>query len=70
MRTRLGESPVVALDDALSEQDAERRYELLDLAAEMDQVLLTTTDSEMGRLRGLCEGLVYEVDGGKVAQAQ
>ncbi len=63
---RQGEAPVLVLDDALSELDAERRLELLDMAAEMDQVLLTTTDSEMGRLERLCKGMVFQVRGGTV----
>ncbi|NCO37735.1 MAG: DNA replication/repair protein RecF [Armatimonadetes bacterium CG_4_10_14_3_um_filter_66_18] len=63
---RQGEAPVLVLDDALSELDAERRLELLDMAAERDQVLLTTTDSELGRLDRLCKGRVFQVRGGTV----
>lgn len=66
MQERLGDAPLLILDDALSELDADRRFELLELASRMDQVLLTTTDSELGRLRDLCNGTIIEVCDGKV----
>jgi DNA replication and repair protein RecF len=39
-----GRKPVLALDDVLSELDAERRLFVMETVADYDQVLLTTTD--------------------------
>ena len=40
-----GDQPILLLDDVLSELDAQRRDDLLRAVAELDQVLLTTTDA-------------------------
>ncbi|HEY8498790.1 MAG TPA: DNA replication/repair protein RecF [Limnochordales bacterium] len=44
MRARLGEAPVLLLDDALSELDPERRSRLLEVLPEEAQTFLTGTD--------------------------
>ena len=44
---RTGDPPVLLLDDVLSELDAERRARVLATAYEVDQVLLTTPDSDL-----------------------
>jgi DNA replication and repair protein RecF len=43
---RSGDSPILLLDDVLSELDAQRRRHLLQVASEYEQVLLTATDME------------------------
>ena len=44
--SRTGESPVLLLDDILSELDGERRRRVIDTAYEVDQVLITTPDAD------------------------
>ncbi len=47
MRARVGEWPVLLLDEVLSELDRTRRADLLEHLGSAEQALLTTTDSEM-----------------------
>lgn len=44
MRDATGESPLLLLDDVMSELDAVRRHTLLDTLADVRQALVTTTD--------------------------
>jgi DNA replication and repair protein RecF len=44
MREVTGESPLLLLDDVMSELDAARRHTLLDALAGVDQAIVTTTD--------------------------
>ena len=44
MRAETGESPLLLLDDVMSELDATRRHTLLAVLAGADQALVTTTD--------------------------
>lgn len=47
MRSRVGEWPVLLLDEVLSELDRVRRADVLDHLGSAEQALLTTTDPEM-----------------------
>jgi DNA replication and repair protein RecF len=47
MRARVGEWPVLLLDEVLSELDRTRRADLLEHLGSAEQALLTTTDPEM-----------------------
>ncbi len=47
IRTRVGEWPVLLLDEVLSELDRTRRADLLEHLGAAEQALLTTTDPEM-----------------------
>ena len=44
MRDETGDSPLLLLDDVMSELDATRRHTLLDALAGADQAIVTTTD--------------------------
>ncbi len=44
MRDETGDSPLLLLDDVMSELDAARRHTLLDALAGVDQAVVTTTD--------------------------
>lgn len=44
MREATGDTPLLLLDDVMSELDAIRRHTLLDALAQVDQALVTTTD--------------------------
>jgi DNA replication and repair protein RecF len=59
-----GESPVLLLDDALSELDATRRERLLAQAARFSQSVLTATDLKL--LEGATPAL-FRVESGRVA---
>jgi DNA replication and repair protein RecF len=47
MKERIGDSPVLLLDEIMAELDPERREDLLKLVDEVDQAMLTTTDKNM-----------------------
>jgi len=64
-----GRTPVLALDDVLSELDRERRRLVLEAVAGCEQVFLTTTDLDFVDRSFLEQASRYEVDGGKVAPA-
>ena len=61
-----GRTPVLALDDVLSELDEERRHMVLEAAASYEQVLLTTTDYDLVERSFLEQASRCEVDAGKV----
>lgn len=44
IREVLGMSPILLLDDVMSELDAHRRHRVLDLVAQVPQAIITTTD--------------------------
>ena len=44
MREETGDTPLLLLDDVMSELDATRRQAMLAALAEVDQALVTTTD--------------------------
>jgi DNA replication and repair protein RecF len=64
-RERLGESPIVLLDDCLSELDESRAGRVLEQAGDQTQLIITTTHlTEALRERG--ETAVYRVHAGEV----
>ena len=46
MQQVTGETPVLLLDDVMSELDAERRQQVINIVDQSGQALLTTTDWE------------------------
>lgn len=64
-RDELGESPVLLLDDVLSELDAGRQEFLLNEIKDT-QILITSTDVHENILRKLNEGNVYKVKNGEI----
>jgi DNA replication and repair protein RecF len=60
MQEAVGDSPVLLLDDVMSELDAERRHMLLEALDRVAQAIVTTTDWNdfspelLGRARCLC----------------
>ena len=61
-----GDQPILLLDDVLSELDAQRRTDLLAAVRELEQVLLTTTDTGSLPPEALAHAHVYRVRGGRV----
>ena len=61
-----GTRPLLLLDDALSEMDADRRRRVLEKAADYPQVMITTTDLE--QVSGFFgpSATYYRVDGGRI----
>lgn len=47
MKERVGDTPVLLLDEIMAELDPERREDLLTLIGDVDQAMLTTTDKTM-----------------------
>ena len=61
-----GARPLLLLDDALSEMDADRRRRVLEKAAQYPQVLITTTDVEQVSGFFGSSAAYFRVDGGRI----
>ena len=61
-----GTKPLLLLDDALSEMDADRRRRVLEKTTDYPQVLITTTDVEQVSGFFGASAAYYRVDGGRV----
>ena len=66
MRDRIGEWPLLLLDEVLAELDPQRRQELLRRISEVDQVLLTTADIDMVDAKFREQASVWRIDAGTV----
>jgi DNA replication and repair protein RecF len=62
-----GESPLLLLDDVMSELDALRRHALLAALAEVDQALVTTTDWDDFSGELLAQARRLHVESGRVS---
>ncbi|MDE2686198.1 MAG: DNA replication/repair protein RecF [Chloroflexota bacterium] len=70
LKSKRGQEPVLLLDDVLSELDAVRREQVLGLAAQYHQTLITTADADaiaaqlpLGTTRfSICAGLARPID--------
>ncbi|MCL0098406.1 DNA replication/repair protein RecF [Dehalococcoidia bacterium] len=69
MLTQTGESPVLLLDDVLSELDPERRRHLLGAISNYRQVLITTTDLDRFPSEFLARAEKFRVADGRVEPA-
>lgn len=66
MRTETGKSPLLLLDDVMSELDAARRHALLEVLRGVDQALVTTTDWSDFSPELLARAYRLEVTAGRV----
>ena len=62
-----GARPLLLLDDALSEMDAERRRRVLEKTADYPQVMITTTDVEQVSGFFGASAAYFRVEGGRIA---
>ena len=69
LRERIGETPVLLLDDVLSEMDEHRRLAVLKATAEFDQTLITTTDLDRLPSDFLARAALFTVEQGSVRPA-
>ncbi len=68
MREKIGEWPVLLLDETLAELDIQRRSDLLDSLGESDQALLTTTDLNLFQDAFVRQCTVWQVQAGCIQQ--
>ncbi len=66
MREKIGEWPVLLLDETLAELDVQRRADLLEALADCDQALLTTTDLKLFSESFVRRCTVWQVQAGCV----
>jgi DNA replication and repair protein RecF len=66
MREETGDSPLLLLDDVMSELDAMRRHSLLAALEEVTQALVTTTDWSDFAPELLRQARTMRVDGGRL----
>jgi DNA replication and repair protein RecF len=67
LRSRRGETPVLLLDDILSEMDATRSRSVIDAIAGCDQLLVTATDAGRFPPEFLDSAAVFSVTAGTIA---
>lgn len=67
LHQRRGDSPVLLLDDVLSELDARRRAAVLVAVADYEQVVITATDLDRFSPDFLARAALFRVEGGSVA---
>jgi DNA replication and repair protein RecF len=63
-----GDPPVLLLDDILSELDSNHRDRVLHTAYEVDQVLITTPDSDRPTNRELPNAIRYQLEAGELTR--
>lgn len=63
---RIGDNPVVLLDDVMSELDAERRSHVLSRVKDYEQVIITTAESDIGDLLGDLPVRRVSIESGRV----
>ncbi len=66
LKKRIGESPVVLLDDVFSDLDSERRMRLVKFLQPPTQTFLTCTDLSMLGDVPMQEAVVYHIEGGQI----
>jgi DNA replication and repair protein RecF len=66
MKDKVGEWPVLLLDEVLAELDNQRRLDLLNRMLETEQLLLTTTDIELFSQEFASRSTLWRVDAGRV----
>lgn len=67
MRDRIGESPILLLDEVASELDHHRRGFLLEQIRSVEQAILTTTEPSIFPQSFLQDVMVWQVQGGQIA---
>lgn len=66
IKARTGDSPILLLDDVLSELDSERRHHLLQAALGYQQVVITTTDIDRFEPDFLIQAAKFRVRSGRI----
>ncbi|MFC2058975.1 DNA replication/repair protein RecF [Chloroflexota bacterium] len=66
IKDRVGENPVLLLDDVLSELDARRRYQVLHSVTGYEQVLLTATDVDIFEPDFLAQAALFRLAQGQI----
>ncbi|MCG3211330.1 MAG: DNA replication and repair protein RecF [Anaerolineae bacterium] len=70
MQQSTGETPVLLLDDVMSELDADRRRHIIDIVDQAGQAVLTTTDWEDFAPDFRARAQLFEVSTGRLQQIQ
>jgi DNA replication and repair protein RecF len=70
MKQKIGEWPVLLLDEVLAELDIQRRADLLEQLAESEQTILATTDLAMFSSQFVQKATVWEVQEGNVSEGK
>jgi DNA replication and repair protein RecF len=67
MRSRIGESPILLLDEVVAELDSQRRTYLLERIDGNTQTLLTTTEMDVFPAPFLSRATIWEVVDGQIS---
>lgn len=66
MHSKMGDHPILLLDDVLSELDSARRHHLLESIASYEQVVITATDLDRFAPGFLAQGTLLQVSEGRI----
>ena len=66
LKEKIGDEPVILLDDVLSELDSTRRHQLMEAVSSYQQVIITTTDIDCFEPGFLSNAAQYKVSAGTV----
>jgi DNA replication and repair protein RecF len=66
MKNLTGQSPIILLDEVMSEIDSSRRNALMRSLSDYDQALLTTTDADFYSPDFISHSTVWKIDGGQL----
>ena len=66
---RVGDKPVVLLDDVMSELDEGRRRHVFDRIKDYEQVVITTAEADLGDVIGDCTVRRISIDSGRVTRS-
>jgi DNA replication and repair protein RecF len=66
MKNLTGQSPIILLDEVMSEIDSSRRNALMRSLSDYDQALLTTTDADFYSPDFISHSTVWKIAGGQL----
>ncbi|MFQ5925787.1 MAG: DNA replication/repair protein RecF, partial [Dehalococcoidia bacterium] len=66
LHSKIGEHPILLLDDMLSELDSTRRHQLLESISSYEQVVITATDLDRFAPEFLAQAALFQVSEGRI----
>ena len=68
LKKSLSDTPVIVLDDILSELDFDRRKTVVNFIKEYDQIFLTSPDEALLKSIVASDDKIFEINAGKLAE--
>ena len=68
LKKSLSDTPIIVLDDILSELDFDRRKTVVNFIKEYDQIFLTSPDEALLKSIVTSDDKIFEINAGKLAE--